>query len=126
MGIIFGDGIEGEAQRTKYAKLFSCEVSPTRYTDESILHNLGLIGSVNWMPGNLGMSHFCTLTSPTYVRLTYKFLSSFSYQTPVSYQRTTSIVKFRMFNRNYEFSQNHLADLLQFPHGDGLACERPL
>ncbi|KAI5446033.1 hypothetical protein KIW84_014033 [Lathyrus oleraceus] len=39
-------------------------------------------------------------------------------------QCTTGTLKFRKFNRNYEFSQDHLADLLQFLHGDGLACER--
>lgn len=75
MGIVFGEGIEGEVKRTKHAKLFSREVTPTRYANEFVLHNLGLIGSVNWILGSLGMSHFCTLTSPTYVRLTYEFLS---------------------------------------------------
>lgn len=112
MGIVFGEGIEGEAQRTKYAKLFNCEVTPTRYVDEPVLHNLGLIGSVNWMLRNLGMSHLCTLPSRTYVRLNYEFLSSFSYQMLVGYQRTICTVKFRMFNRNYEFIQDHLDGLL--------------
>ncbi|KAI5430282.1 hypothetical protein KIW84_034749 [Lathyrus oleraceus] len=88
LGIVFGEAIEGEAQITKYVKLFSREVTRTR--------------------------------------LTYELSSSFSYRTSVGCQHTTATVRFRMFNRNYEFSQDHHVNLLPFPHRDGLACEGPI
>ncbi|KAI5415995.1 hypothetical protein KIW84_041149 [Lathyrus oleraceus] len=61
-----------------------------------------------------------------YVKLFNREVTPTSYQIPVGYQRTTCTVKFRMFNKNYKFSQDRLADLLQFSHGVGLACEGPL
>ncbi|KAI5402897.1 hypothetical protein KIW84_050480 [Lathyrus oleraceus] len=40
--------------------------------------------------------------------------------------RTISTAKFRTFNRNYAISQDQLADLFSFPHGDKFACQHPL
>ncbi|KAI5425223.1 hypothetical protein KIW84_031141 [Lathyrus oleraceus] len=60
---------------------------PTRYAHETALRDLGLYNSVRWMLGNLRMSDFCAMTSPTYVRITYKFLSSFYYSTQPSATR---------------------------------------
>lgn len=70
MGIEFAEGMEGENQRARYAKLFNREVTPTRYPYETALYDLGLYNSVRWMLGNLRMSDFCAMISPTYVRLT--------------------------------------------------------
>lgn len=78
------------------------------------------------MLNNLGMSHFLTLTSPTFIRLTYEFLSYFRYTTPIGGSRTTGIIHFRMFNRTYAINQDQLADLLSFPHGYDFACQHPL
>ncbi|KAI5421888.1 hypothetical protein KIW84_045365 [Lathyrus oleraceus] len=61
-------------------------------------------------------------TCPTYIRLTYEFLSSFQYTTPIGGSRTTGTAHFRMFNRSYAINQDQLADLLSFPHGDKFAC----
>lgn len=78
------------------------------------------------MLNNLGMSHFLTLTSPTFIRLTYEFLSSFRYTTPIRGSRTTDTAHFRMFNRTYAINQDQLTDLLSFLHGDDFACQHPL
>lgn len=36
---------------------------------------------------------------------------------------TIGIVNFRMFNREYQFNQNDIDDLLHFPYGGGVICE---
>lgn len=41
-------------------------------------------------------------------------------------RNTVGTVKFTMFNREYEFSQNCIVALQHFPHGDGITCEGPL
>ncbi|KAI5439610.1 hypothetical protein KIW84_025118 [Lathyrus oleraceus] len=78
------------------------------------------------MLNNLGMSQFFSLTNPTYIRLTYEFLSSFRYTTPIGGLRTTVTVDFRMFNRSYDISQNQRAELFSFPYGDEYAFQHPL
>lgn len=39
---------------------------------------------------------------------------------------TVGIVRFRMFNREYQYNENDIADMLHFSHGEGDACETPL
>lgn len=96
--------IAGENQKSSYHKLFKRNVLATRYLDNATLRDLGLFDNVNSMLSNLGIPYFHSLTSPTYIRLTYEFLSSFRYATPVGGSRTTCNVYFRMFNRDYLFS----------------------
>ena len=72
------------------------------------------------------MSYFCAMASPTYVRLTYEFLSSFYYSTQSNVAHISGTVKLRMFNVSYKFSQDQITDLLHFPHGEGWVCEGPL
>ncbi|KAI5388012.1 hypothetical protein KIW84_073922 [Lathyrus oleraceus] len=96
MGITFTEGIVGENQRGSYHKLFKRNVLATRYPDNDTLRDLGLIDCVNWMLSNLGGS---CIIGTTY---------------------------FRMFNRDYTFSQDHMANIFSFPHGDEYACKAPL
>lgn len=35
-------------------------------------------------------------------------------------------VSFIMFNREYQYNQDDIADMLHFPHGGGVVCETPL
>ena len=126
MGITFTKGIICENQRSSYHKLFKRNTLATRYPDNTTLRDLGLIDNVNLMLSNLGMSYFCSLISPTYIRLTYEFLSSFRYATPVGGSRTTNTIYFRMFNRDYTFSQDHMANIFSFPHGDEYIYQAPL
>ena len=126
MGIEFPSGIDGENQRTSFHKLIKRKVQPTRYQDNSALRASGLLESIKWMINNLGMTHFFSLTSSTYPRLTYEFLSSFKYVHPLGGPHTQDTIKFRMFGQNYTYSQDQMANIFQFPHGDGFACEAPL
>lgn len=126
MGITLAEGIIGENQRSSYHKIFKRNVLATRYPDNSTLCDLGLIDCVNWMLRNLGMSYFCSLTIPTYIRFTYEILSSFRCATPVGGSRTTSTIYFRTFNRDYTFSQDYMANIFSFPDGDEYAFQAPL
>ena len=126
MGITFVEGVVGENQRSRYHKLFKRNVIATRYPDNATLCDLGLIDNISWMLSNLGMSYFCSLTSCTYIRLTYEFLSSFRYVTPVGGSRTIYTIYFRMFNRDYTFSQDHMTNIFSLPHGDEYTCQAPL
>lgn len=67
MGIVFAEGIDGKNQRRRYHNLFKRDVLATWYPDNAALRDLGLSDSVHWMLNNLGMSHFLTLTSPTFI-----------------------------------------------------------
>ncbi|KAI5406548.1 hypothetical protein KIW84_053039 [Lathyrus oleraceus] len=126
MGITFVEGVVGENQRSSYHKLFKRNLLAIRYPDNATLRDLGIFDSVNWMLNNLDMSYFCSLTSPTYIRITYEFLSSFRYVTPVGGSRTIYTIYFRMFNRDYTFSQDHMANIFSFPHGDEYTFQAPL
>ncbi|KAI5398304.1 hypothetical protein KIW84_063910 [Lathyrus oleraceus] len=117
MGIEFAEGIDGENQRSRHHKLLKRDVLVTRYPDDATLRALGLFDSFRWMLNNLGMSYFFSLTSPTYIRLTYEFLRSFRYTTPIRGPRTTDTAHFRMFNRNYSINQDQMADLLSSSSG---------
>lgn len=97
-----------------------------RYPDNATLRDLGLSYSVNWMLNNLVMSRFYSLTFPIYIRLTYEFLSSFRYATPVGGSCTICTIYFRMFNRDYTFSQDHMANIFSFPHGYEYTCQTPI
>ncbi|KAI5444134.1 hypothetical protein KIW84_012664 [Lathyrus oleraceus] len=96
MCITSAEGIIGENQRSSYHKLFKRNVLAIRYPDNSTLRDLGLFDNVNWMLGNLGGS--CT----------------------------TCTVYFRMFNRDYTYSQDQMANIFSFPHGDEYTCQAPL
>lgn len=78
------------------------------------------------MLDRLELSHFFSQKDPTHVRLTLEFLSSLHYTTRIGSASTTGTVKFRMFNREYKFTTDQLAEVLQFPYGEGVICEAPL
>ncbi|KAI5430277.1 hypothetical protein KIW84_034746 [Lathyrus oleraceus] len=124
--IEFAEGIDRENQRNIYDKIFKRGILATRYHDDASLCALGLFDSVCWMLNNLGMSHIRSLISPTYIRLTYEFLSSFRYATPIGGSRTTDAAHFRMFNRNDSINQDQLSGLLLFHHGDEFSFRHPL
>ena len=63
---------------------------------------------------------------PTYERLTKEFLSSLIYTVSPNTASTIGTVKFRMFNVEYEYTTDALAELLDMPHGEGFICETPL
>lgn len=126
MGITFAEGIIGVNQRSNYHKLFKRNILATRYPDNTTLRDLGLIDNVNWLLSNLGMSYLSYLTIPAYIRLTREFLSSFKYATCIGGSRTISIIYFRMFNRDFTFSQDHMANIFPFPLGYEYTCQAPL
>lgn len=123
MYIIFREGENCERQRSIYVNLFNCSIILMRYADKSYFRNLDFLISVHWMLNKLELTHFCALSDRTYVKLTLEFLSSFGYYMLMVSRNSVGIVKLRMFNKEYEFSQDHIADLLHFTHGDGIACE---
>ncbi|KAI5413961.1 hypothetical protein KIW84_058203 [Lathyrus oleraceus] len=120
MGVAFAEENDGENQRSRYHKLFKRDILAMRYPDDASLHDLGLFDNVHWMLNNLGMSHLFSLTTHTYIRLTYEFLSSFRYTAPIGGSCTTGTAHFRMFSRNYDISQDQMANLFLFPRGDEL------
>lgn len=107
-------------------KFYERSVTLTRYADESCLHKLGLFGSVQWILDILDLTHLCSLNDATYERLTLEFLSSFTYCTSMVDQYSSNTVRFKMFNRDHELSQDTLGDMLHFPHGDGITYACPL
>lgn len=81
---------------------------------------------MQWILDRLDLTQFCSLNDATYEKLTLEFLSSFTYYTPLVDQYSSGTVSFRLFNRDYELSQNIIGDMLHFPHGNCIAYECPL
>lgn len=66
------------------------------------------------------------MNDATYEKLTLEFLSSFNYYTSLVDQYSSSTVRFRLFNRDYELRQDTIGDMLHFPHENGIAYACPL
>ncbi|CAJ2663010.1 unnamed protein product [Trifolium pratense] len=110
-------------QAQTYEILRRREIQATRYADESILRKLGLLESVNYLLDNLNLRHFLSQHNPVYPKLTLEFLSSLIVNPVPETRSSLGTIYFRMFNVEYEFSFNDMADLLRFPHGNGVKCE---
>ncbi|CAJ2633365.1 unnamed protein product [Trifolium pratense] len=110
-------------QSQVYEDLKRREIQATRYADNSILRKLGLLDSVNYLLDNLNLRHFLSQQNPVYTQLTLEFLSSLIVNTVPETRSSHGAVYFRMFNTEYEFSLNDMADLLHFPHGPNVTCE---
>lgn len=78
------------------------------------------------MLGRLGLSHLLTRREPIYTELTRVFLSSFIYTMVPNSTSTVGTIKFCMFNHEYEYNLDAMADLFHFPHGYGVVCEAPI
>lgn len=124
--IIFSEGEVGKLQKERYLKFYECSVTPTRYTNEPCLRRLELLSSMQWVLDRLDLTCFCSLNDATYEKLTLEFLSYFTYYTPLVDQYSFGMVRFRLFNRDYELSQDTIGDMLHFPHGNGIAHACPL
>lgn len=77
------------------------------------------------MLDNLGLHDIFERKEPTYGRLTPKFLSSLIYNISPNTASTVGIVKFRMFNMEYEYTIDYLVGLLGFFHGKMLFVRNP-
>lgn len=74
---------------------------------------------------NLNLQHLFNRRDNTYETLTREFLSSLLYIIRPNTTSTVGMVKFRMFNVEYEFTTDQFTSLLGFPHR-GVLCEAPL
>lgn len=119
-------GKPGDRQRKILEKLQGREIVSTRYVDEDCLYTLGLYHSFFHLADILGLHDIFTRKEPTFERITQEFLSSLIYLVHPDTASTVGMVKFRMFNVEYEYSTDELAALLGISHGDGSICETPL
>lgn len=109
--IIFRDEKPGRRQRRKLKALQTCKI---------FRH------SVVFMLDNLNLYDIFVCREPTFERLTCEFLSSRIYLVSPHTSNTVDTVNFRMFNCEYEYTIDALADLLGFPFEEGAICEAPL
>lgn len=61
----------------------------------------------------------------TYEHLTREFFSSLIYNIGPNIASTAGTIKLYMFNEEYEYSTNQLAELLHISYGEGVLCEAP-
>ena len=125
-GYVLRSGKPGSTQRKLLEKLQSTAIYSTRYIDEDCLYTLGIYHSVFHLLDKIGMHNIFSAKEPTYPRLTYEFLSSLIYNVTPNTASTVGGVQFRMFNREYSYSTDGLAELLGMPFGEGAICEAPL
>lgn len=110
----------------KYQELLTLEVFSTRYIENNYLYNLGIYIYVYYLLDNLSFQHLFNHRDNAYESLTREYFSFLMYSIRPSTASTVGIVKFCMFNMEYEFTTDQLAGLLGFPHGDGVLCEASL
>lgn len=125
-GIIFLKGRDGNRKRKKYQELLTREVFSTRYIDNNYLYSLAIYHCVYYLLENLSLLHMFNHRDNTYENLTREFMSSLMYVVRPNTTSTVGMVKFHVFNMEYEFTTDQLASLLGFPHGEGVLCEAPL
>lgn len=123
--IIFREGEPGEMQAKLYRALCKREIESTRYANEPCLIILGILDSVNHMLNTLSLNYFLSFKDPVYVQLTLEFLSSLILNLIPNTGCSSGTIQFCLFNVEYAFSFDQLADLLQFPYGDDVVCEVP-
>lgn len=91
MNIVFKEGMN---QHQRYATLYRCQITMTRYSDDSYLCSLGMFDNVCFMLNTIGWTHFVNLRHPTYEWLTLEFLDSYSYvMNPLS-QNSIETIRF--------------------------------
>jgi hypothetical protein len=123
--VVFRSGRAGTKQANLFENLQSREIYATKYADDTCLQQLGLYDSVNYMLDHLGLNYFLSKKEPVYVKLTLEFLGSLIIATVPDTRSSSGTIYFRMFNVDYEFSFDDLADLLYFSHGNRVICEVP-
>ncbi|KAK2383895.1 hypothetical protein QL285_071305 [Trifolium repens] len=123
--VVFRSGRAGTKQANLFENLQSREIYATKYADDTCLQQLGLYDSVNYMLDHLGLNYFLSKKEPVYVKLTLEFLSSLIVATVPDTRSSSGTIYFRMFNVDYKFSFDDLADLLHFSHGNRVICEIP-
>jgi hypothetical protein len=70
----------------------------------------------------LDLNYFLSQANPVYVPLTLEFLSSLTVSTTPESKSTRGSLCFRMFNNEYVFGFDEMADILHFPHMN-VVCE---
>ena len=55
------------------------KIVPNRYLSPSALRDIGLLDEVTIFVNRVGWSDFITMQSPTYVRATFEFLSTYAF-----------------------------------------------
>lgn len=124
--IIFRQGRDDIKQRKKYEDLLSHDTFSTRYVDNACLQKLGIHNSVYYLVETLGLQNLFQRRDHTYMNLTREFLSSLIYYVNPNIESTADTLKFRMFNIEYEYTTKLIAELLSFPHREGVTCEAPI
>ena len=68
-----------EEYRKKFKQMMSRKIFHNRYMSASSLKEIEMLDEVTIYVNRIGCSDFMMMQSPTYIRPTYEFLSSFSY-----------------------------------------------
>lgn len=113
--IIFQQGTSGSRQKKKYEDLLECDIFSTRYVNNANLHKLGIYHSVYYLFESVSLLNFMERRDHTYEHLTREFLSSLIYNVSPNTASTPGTIEFHMFNVEYEYSTNQLAELLHIP-----------
>lgn len=124
--IIFRQGRNGTRKRKKCEDLLSQDIFSTRYVGNACLHRLGIYNNVYYLVWTLGLQDLFERRHRTYVNLTQEFLSSLIYSISPNTVSTAGTIKFRMFNVEYKYTTDQIAELLKFPHGEGVPCVAPI
>ena len=68
-----------EEQRKKFEQMMNRKIVPNKYISTYSLQSVGLLDEVNMYINRMGWGDFVLMQSPSYVRPTCEFLSSFNF-----------------------------------------------
>ena len=98
-----------EKQNKKFEQLMNRKIVPNKYISTYSLQSTGLLDEVNMYINRIGWGDFVLMQSPSYVRPTCEFLSSFNFD------EHALLLKFCLGNMEHQLGLFELNDVFHFP-----------
>ena len=98
-----------------YNCLSSRSVVATRYYDDELLVQLGLLEDIRWLFGRGGMEHFTERKDHTYRDLTLEFLSTLHVEVTSGAQCQAGYLSFYLLGQFYELNLSAFNEIFGFP-----------
>jgi len=95
--------------------LSSRSVVATRYYDEELLVQMGLLEDIRWLFARGGMEHFIKRKDHTYRDLTLEFLSTLHVEVTTGAQYQAGYLSFYLLGQFYEMNLSAFNEIFGFP-----------
>jgi hypothetical protein len=108
-------GLLNPVHIARYNCLSNRTVVATRYYDEDLLVQLGLLEDIRWLFARGGMEHFIERKDHTYRDLTLEFLSTLHVEVTSGAQCQAGYISFYLLGQFYEMNLGSFNEIFGFP-----------